>query len=402
MEIKKLEVQNFRSLKSINMGDLSSTNMIFGVNNSGKSNLFKFIQLFFSRKSIRTSVQYSDNGQSRTRYNYEARPFYNGRIYDEPFLFYENDKKKPISFDVVVQISEQDLPKYWQTLSEAGLLQKNDDHQNRMKFKGEIKDIGNNDVEMVVSSVLINKIEILNIDKHGRYQTHDGIEISVDLVTQVLAEFNDIVLLIPTSRHLSLEEPFVTDYDGPLTPAVLRTWLFNQYIQADTNKAFEEFTAFLSEIKPSQNLQQKFPNELQSFPFKNIELSFAKLQESIALMIKTSSGKYPAMNYGTGVQQFLFIMASLFYGKPKILLVEELELNLSLIYQQILIYILKEQINNGFIDQLFFSSHSDHFKRNDYKHYQVTINSEDGSQITSIDNPRNFFDKLANEIHKEN
>ena len=45
MQIKNVEVKNYRSLKKVTVGSLDRINMLYGYNNTGKSNFLRFIEL---------------------------------------------------------------------------------------------------------------------------------------------------------------------------------------------------------------------------------------------------------------------------------------------------------------------------------------------------------------------
>lgn len=50
MKIKQIEINGYKSLLNFKMNGLSRNNMIYGYNNSGKSNALKVLELIFKKK----------------------------------------------------------------------------------------------------------------------------------------------------------------------------------------------------------------------------------------------------------------------------------------------------------------------------------------------------------------
>lgn len=76
-------------------------------------------------------------------------------------------------------------------------------------------------------------------------------------------------------------------------------------------------------------------------------------------MLSNDFGKLPVTSFGTGIQQIIFILSKIFLSKKKIVLIEEIELNLSPKYQLELInFIFNNLIKKGILDQLFYTTHS--------------------------------------------
>ncbi len=110
--------------------------------------------------------------------------------------------------------------------------------------------------------------------------------------------------------------------------------------------------------------------------------------------------RYPLSNYGSGIQQLLYILVKIFSTNSKIILIEELELNLSPLYQLELIKFLSDEINkttNNKINQFFFTTHSKYFydKTNLVTLYEVIIDNEGHSSINKATKNRtnNYFNR---------
>ena len=79
----------------------------------------------------------------------------------------------------------------------------------------------------------------------------------------------------------------------------------------------------------------------------------------LQVLLKTNSERLPINSFGTGVMQILLLLSTIFETNSRIVLIEELELNLSPKVQQELLKLLTNIIGNKKIDQVIFTSHSD-------------------------------------------
>jgi AAA15 family ATPase/GTPase len=135
-------------------------------------------------------------------------------------------------------------------------------------------------------------------------------------------------------------------------------------------------------------------------PLTNFNPEFSLMVgELIEVMFKIGKERYPLSSFGTGIQQLLFILASLFNSKAKIVLIEELELNLSPRYQSELFKILGALITDGKIDQVFFTTHSSYFDhRTDFGIYEVGVDNTGSTKVKKASKQRKniFFKKLDN------
>ncbi len=114
-------------------------------------------------------------------------------------------------------------------------------------------------------------------------------------------------------------------------------------------------------------------------------MTFSRFKEEIEVMLENSIGRFPLKNYGTGIQQLFYILTKLFNSTSRIILIEELELNLSPEYQELIINNLQSFISDpgNPISQLFFTSHSDYLYRNDFKVYEVSIDEKGNTSINT-------------------
>ena len=160
LQIKYLKVENFKSLVKVNAVGFSNMNFIHGYNNSGKSNLLKFLELLFSNKTFTSTEEYyDDNNIKRTRKKIDATtPFWNGYIYDMPFIFTKNNRDESIKFEVQLVLENSEFP-HSEELAAAGYLYKTRPI-TPINIWGEIVSRSQNDSEMILNKVkLKNKLQ---------------------------------------------------------------------------------------------------------------------------------------------------------------------------------------------------------------------------------------------------
>jgi predicted ATP-binding protein involved in virulence len=102
------------------------------------------------------------------------------------------------------------------------------------------------------------------------------------------------------------------------------------------------------------------------------------------LFLRNEFGELPLSSFGTGVQQLLYLIFKIAEVRPKILLIEEIELNLSPKYQDVLIKYFETLIAAGqIVNQAFITSHSPlHCYRTQHRSYLAKIN---GSAETAFE-----------------
>ena len=106
MHIRQLHVKNYRSLKDVSIGDLSRFVVLYGENDSGKSNILSFLEHVFSQKYIEevTDVpQEIENIPIR-------RPtgFWRGEITNFSDNFYRNSSES-IDFSILIEFKRREI-----------------------------------------------------------------------------------------------------------------------------------------------------------------------------------------------------------------------------------------------------------------------------------------------------
>lgn len=409
MEITKIHVKNFKSLVNVSASGFSSMNFIHGHNNSGKSNFIKFVELIFSGKSYMAPENYQDEmGVNRTRFKIvENTPFWRGIIYDSPFLFTNNKRTENIYFEVQLIVKNSEFP-HFSELNSAGYLYTDRD-ETPIIFKGEIKSLDANTSEIFLSEVKLKNIVIYSntagVPKYFELPSNSALADNEEIFAEVMYYFNNIVMLIESERFFG-KEKISEEVVENFSTTNFKNWLYDLSLDADKFEKFSTLLSFLNNFNITSKVGVSLNDNLSSFPFRNTKLSFSKFKEEIEVMLENPIGRFPLKNYGTGIQQLLYILSRLFNTTAKIILIEELELNLSPEYQELMINNLKGFLDSNKINQVFFTSHSDYLHRGDYKVYEVSIDNAgkskvDTSSYSALDAMRRNLREAANGTRQE-
>lgn len=410
MKITNLTVKNFKSFgTSTNPIDdqingLNSINMIYGLNNSGKSNLLKFINLIFQPKTSQAGITVEGERMQTG----EDIAFWKGPIINSPYIFHKNNREVPVEFEFNLKVTHQEIQKFG--FSQFGdlrpLLSRTHDYAS-FSFKGQIRKVDDFDTaEMHMLEVSVNSKVIYSLDETGRSVFFEAVTQNNSLkgdaiaFSNLMAVFSNAALFLDNNRYLGGE--VLSHGEIELSPGKFKNWFYHLYLNPKRHKIFEQLGAFIKKYKiaPSEvNADDAvFSAAEKNSPFHPFNPEFALLEDNnIEVMFKRGKERLPLSSFGTGVQQILYILTTLFSTNSRIILIEELELNLSPRYQKELFKILWALIDDGQIDQVFFTTHSSYFDhRTDFSIYEVAISSLGVSRVTkSTKTGKNtFFKKL--------
>lgn len=366
IKLLNLEVKNFRSLIDTTIEEFGNVNMFYGFNNSGKSNIFKFLKLLFERKRSATTIKYQpDEGNlqkaTQTGTLMQDAPFWRGEIRNEPFLFSGNDRSNPITFSVLLEL-DNDLFEEQDSLKKDGFLS---EKPCILLLVGQITSVDIETSDLKIVEAFLNAKRFFRVDDEIDYffEGSKDPNLNNSLGQSILALLNDIVLLIDSDRNFTRE----TSKNGVESIDIknFKNGLYELYINAEKNDSFNKLLGFLSDFEFSEHARGKLGSSFNSFPFKKgTQIGFTKFEDEIEIMLNNENGRFPLKNYGTGIQQFLYILARIYQTSAKIIIIEELELNLSPLYQRELLRFLKLLMPSLF-HQLIFSSHSPFFTEKD-------------------------------------
>ncbi len=163
MKITKVKVTNFKSLQKVRVNGFSDTNMIFGMNNSGKSNLLKLLELIFKSKEKKDVITFQEGSEEVDQVvAFDTTNFWDGFIYNSPFLYWKDNSSEGITFSISMEVSKDEMNVFnkelFNDLKEAGFFNKLATMQ--FKFEGKIRPIGGFDSEIVLEKVILGDKEI--------------------------------------------------------------------------------------------------------------------------------------------------------------------------------------------------------------------------------------------------
>ncbi len=402
IKLNKIEVQNFKSLVNTQVEALGDVNLFFGFNNSGKSNIFKFLKILFERKRKGTKIKYESSESIKTITDtlVETTNFWSGYIWSEPFLFTKNNRDNAITFTVELIIRNNLMPQEEQLKAENFLSKTN---ETKLVLVGEITARDTETSYLQIQKALLNgKIFYKYEDQIDEFFPTKGSKIDKQVGADILLILNDLVLLIDSDRNLTIEK--VKDGVATFDVKNFKNALYELYINAEKNESFNLLNRFLGNFEFSEDGRGRLGSNLNSFPFNHAnDIGFTKFDSEIEIMLKNNEGKLPLKNFGTGIQQFLYLLTIIHMSKSRIVIIEEIELNLSPLYQKELLLFIKSLMPHSF-DQLLFSSHSPFFTKKDailidYIHHIVIDYLVEGTTVECHDREwvMNGYDEVAGE-----
>ncbi len=385
MRITEFELRNFKSFGDYNnpstgvLPSLRKMNMVYGENNSGKSNLLKFIDLIFSGKSD-TESGLNVEGESSPLVRAVSTPFWKGKIHNSPFIFHKNERSREIKFYFIIEFSNQELfsPSFAQSASVQAEYPSVTAGVSILRFDGVIKSYSDPYLsELVLKKVELNGRELYLDDGTAKYYFRSGVPVQALLGDSLLFEsfmsiLNSVVSFIDTDRFLSEEKE--NRKSIRLTAKNYKNWLHNLSLDVIHHDLYLKYIDFVKRHHSIFGL------------FRNFAPSFATNDHGqVELIVYNGNQRLPIDSYGTGIQQLLYLLALLFSTKARIVLIEELELNLSPKSQKKLFQLVRNLINEGVIDQVIFTTHSPYFKfTTDFSFYEVNMNVDKISTVENV------------------
>ena len=335
MNIKKFEIENYRSLKNLKISDFGKTTIFYGDNNVGKSNILNALQLIFSRKPKLSS------GETLS----ELENFYEGVLIDSQNTYFNNDTSSRINFSVEIEVSKSEL-------NIDSIIQSifNNSSKFNFTFEGQISFIGQGDhdfsefkIEAIKSGKVIlysNRTNVSffpTLDKENKKQSQFS-----KAFTQLIDIFNDCVYVVSSDRDMH-ETQMDGDSTNYLSPKTFKKFLYSLYLSPKKFKLFEQINSVYSQA-----------------PFNFGTVSFSKDRGKLEIMIKEKDFRLPIKHLGSGALQALYIISSIVCSQSKIVCLEELEQNLSPRKQFEILKKIQAMIGDPTLslNQLLLSSHS--------------------------------------------
>lgn len=334
MQLKKFEIENYRSLKKVSISEFDQTTIFYGTNNAGKSNILNALELIFRRK------QKLNEGNLT-----EVENFYQGDIPDSKNNFHNNETESPIIFKIDIEVEYSELQLSPEIFN---LFTKNENYT--FSFEGKISFIEG------VGDYSEFKVEQIKVGKSIIYSNKKSVDFfpslkpaakEIPLFSQAFIQliniFNDCIYVLSSDRDM--HEALIKDDNTPLlSPKMFKNYLYSLYLSRQEFHLFEEI------------------NDVFSVPpFSYGTISFSKEADGkLQLMVKEGGFRLPIKHLGSGVLQSLYIITAIICSKSKIVCIEELEQNLSPHNQDKILKKIKSMIldRSKSLNQLIISSHS--------------------------------------------
>ena len=151
---QKIEVENYRSLKKVTVSALKTINMLYGYNNTGKSNFIRLIELMFRRKVRPSFIKYAEDGVMKEEKIDESSGWWEGEFTHPAFMFTDDKKESVITFVIDIDVQHSELKEFTKKLATDFLV--NDHGIAHICFKGSIRYVLYNVSEISLTKVIIN------------------------------------------------------------------------------------------------------------------------------------------------------------------------------------------------------------------------------------------------------
>lgn len=320
MQIKSFRVTNFRSLKDLVFNDLEEFVILFGDNDTGKSNILAFLEIVFMRKESEEAIEIpvSDRAPEGLRVQLRETGFWEGDIAGFRDNFFR-ETREPISFSVEILIdrsklaNDDDLPESFMASLPAG------QDEDSLRIEGQIVRSQQDRASMRLSNVYLDELRFYDTEKEGIDKflpEFEGVDPTVreQVFESILSELDGAFLLIPASRYLVSESELPIESEIDLEPGSFKNWLFRESLDKEGELNFRA-------------IRERFASE----PFNAGYLSVARIgNNEIEILVHGDDGhKLPIGRKGSGIQQVLMILAYMIRSRACFVGIEELEVNLS-------------------------------------------------------------------------
>jgi len=358
MEIINLGIANFRSFDSegILIENLSKLNIFIGKNNSGKSNILKF--LYLCSKAI-----HKENEVRSNRYSLLTSEF------NKPENYFNGNKKNP---KITISISHKDFPQK---------LQEYTNKDNLLTFKFDLLTGG-----ILENSKILENLNIQQLYSLQNKWTRASKEQLLKLVTENIVErilntffsFVKDIIYIPDFRQITEQEK-------------------------DPETNIENGQNIISEISKMQNPELSEFNKKEKF-YKIKDFLLKELLEESGASIEITHKKndiilnlygpnLPYESFGTGIHELIIICKVLALSEKTIVCIEEPEIHLHPHLQRKLINLLLNKTDNIY----FITTHSNVFLdfNQNISIYHVTHNRSETS-VSHVNSDKKCYSILEN------
>jgi AAA15 family ATPase/GTPase len=352
MYIRQLSVANYRSLKNVSIGSLSPLVVLYGNNDTGKSNVLSLLELIFRQKYFEDITEVPGGEELPPK---RLGGFWRGEIDNFSDNFYQC-RNDPITFSINIRFHRQEirtirsLPKEFLNGLSAN------DRFDHLLIEGQIEPIGADRARMSLLNAQFDQKKFYddNLPDASKFLPEFKLNSTQarDVFDKIMGMLDGAFLRVPTGRFLSAEKEFPRSQEADLAPGSFKNWLFQASIHRNREQLFRQVS-----------------EQFSASPFEYGRISFARAgTEEIEAFVEDQYGlKLPIGRKGTGVQQILIILSYVAQSRSPLIGVEELEINLSPRAQTSIFDSLFRLVNTAEspIKQIFLTTHSPHIARRD-------------------------------------
>lgn len=331
IRITRFSAKNYRGFTDLQMTRLRPTNLLYGQNNSGKSSILKLISLIFQEKASSVAQQAG---------------FESGNV-EAPFIFTNNDRSKPVEFEVVLDVSKERLASRDEHL--AALIHGKTAEIHSVKLLGTFKSENFYQTKMELNEIHLDAWKVFYRDASMQPRFLND-ETGFRIYSGLLRSLAGSVAMIDSNRSASGTSILPHDFNR----TNLERNLLSLSLDAEQRQRYVTFLEFVKQFG------QSLKGEVDVFA--DFDIHFGQKDGISQIMITNTHGtSLPLGDLGTGITQILLILTQLFFHPARIVLLEELELNLSPQLQPTLLRYIQKLMSNKKIDQFICTTHSGHF-----------------------------------------
>jgi len=294
MKIKNLGIANFRSFDSIGIviENLKKINIFIGKNNSGKSNILRFLNLCFEAYKKKTELTESMFNLFRTEFD----------KYENYFLGKNNN------LEITISIRPEDfyakLTKY--VNPDDLLTMKIDLFDGKVIEKCEIFEKLN--AQELLSFSKENQIVFSNKDRSVE-------ELNKLLFKKIVYYFSDLsskIILIPNFRKIieQKEDQESNIVDGKNIISKLFEMQLPTYRKEENKLKFLKIQEFVRDLLDDPNITIEIPHDKQN------------------MLVKMNGYRRPLESFGTGIHELVIMCSALALNGKRIVCIEEPEIHL--------------------------------------------------------------------------
>jgi energy-coupling factor transporter ATP-binding protein EcfA2 len=321
MHIQQIVVSNYRSLKDVTIGDLSKVVVLYGENNSGKSNVLSFLEQLFKRKrAVETVTVESTSQELPTR----VGDFWQGFSDNFADNFYENTDE-PIAFAIHIELRLDEIKSFGEFPEEFLHQLVKQQGKNHLILKGRFNRSGDASAQIELLSVELNKksfyelapskqpVHLKGFPLKKQNSAFDGAS-KLDIFERMMGAFNDAFLRVSPDRFISSERELTRGEVAPLAHSSFKNWLFQMSMNRENERTFRDILGVF-----------------ENAPFSHGRVTLARTDPDLIdiFVEEINRSKLPIGRKGSGIQQILMILSFVSMSQARFLGIEEPEINLS-------------------------------------------------------------------------